>query len=97
MRNGSNVLDHGDVETGGLKCTDGSFTALAGTLDVNFNGLQTIVLDCSLGSSFSSHLSSKGSGLLGTAEAQTAGGSPGQSVTVGIGTVTMVLLKEERI
>ena len=84
MRNGGDVLDHVDLEASGLQSADSGFTALAGALDVHFDGLQAM-LHSSLGSRLGSHLSGEGSGLSGTAEAQTTGGSPGQSIALEVG------------
>ena len=39
MRNGGDILDHRNLETGGLEGADGGLTARAGTLDENFDGL----------------------------------------------------------
>ena len=85
MRNGSHVLDHNNFQACGLQSADSSFTSLTGSLDINFNGLQAAGVDGCLGSGLSSSLGGKGSGLTGTTETQTAGGSPGNGVTVQIG------------
>ena len=81
MRNGSYVLDHGDFQPGRLQCADCRFTALAGTLHVDFHRLEPAVLHSGLGSGFRNHLSRVRSGLSGTAEAEAASTCPGQSIT----------------
>ena len=88
MRNGSHVLDHDDFQASGLQSADSSFTTLTGALNINLNGLQAAVVDRSLGSGLSSSLCGKGSGLTGTTEAQTAGGSPAQGIAFQVGDET---------
>ena len=84
MGDGGHVFDHRDFQSGGLQGTDCGFTAGTGALNVNLNGLQAM-LHSGLGSGLSSRLSSEGSGLAGTAEAQLTGRSPRQSITLQIG------------
>ena len=84
MGNGGDVLDHGDLQTSSLQRTNGSFTALAGALYINFYALQAM-LHSSLGSHLSGGLGSKGSGLTGATETEAAGRSPGQCVALRIG------------
>ena len=96
MRNGGDVLDHNNFQASGLEGADSSLTTLTGALDVDLNGLQAIFLS-SVCSGLSCSLSCEGSRLTGTTEAQTAGGSPGQSIALQVVMVTIVLLKEERI
>ncbi len=42
MRNGSNILNHADFQTGALQSADGSLTAGAGAFNQTFNLLQTM-------------------------------------------------------
>ena len=84
MRNGGDVLNHNNFQASGLEGADSGLTTLTGALDVDLNGLQAVLLG-SIGGSLSSALCGKGSGLTGATEAQTAGGSPGQSVTLQVG------------
>ena len=85
MRNGSHVLDHNDFQTCGLESADSSLTSLAGALHLDLDALQAASIDGCLGGSLGCHLGSVGSGLSGTAEAQTTGGSPGQGVAFQVG------------
>ena len=84
MRNGSNVLDHGDLETYGLKSADRGFTSRTGTLNVNLNRLKT-VLNSSLSGSFGSGLSCERCALSGALEAKLACRSPRNCISVNIG------------
>ena len=84
MRNGSHVLDHHDFQTSGLQGADSGLTTLTGALNIDLNGLQAVLLSSS-GSGLGCGLSCEGSGLTGTTEAQTTGGSPGQGVAFQVG------------
>ena len=84
MRDGGNVFDHGDLETCGLQSADSRLTTLTGTLDKDLNALHA-VLHRSLSGCLCSALSSEGSGLTGTAEAELACGRPRDSVALCVG------------
>ncbi|MNP33009.1 hypothetical protein D3C76_1262210 [compost metagenome] len=84
MRDWRHVGDAGDLVAAAVQCTNGGLTTWTWTLDVNVEVLQTI-FQRSLTSTFGSYLSSERGGLARTAETRTAGGSPGQSVTLTIG------------
>ena len=84
MRDGGHVFDHGDLQAGGLQRTDRGFTAGTGALDHHVHKLEAVV-EGRLRSGLGSHLSGERSGLLVSAEAHAAGGSPGQGAAVGIG------------
>ena len=80
MGNGRNIFNHGYFQSGSLQCTDCSFTAGAGTLYHNLNGLQAM-LHGSLRRCLCSHLSRIGSILSGTAESKAACAGPGKSIS----------------
>ena len=84
VRNGRYVLDHADLETGGLQGTDGGFSAGAGAFDDAFNGFHTVFHGVFRGG-FRSKLSGKGSALSGTFETGSTGGGPGDRVTGFVG------------
>lgn len=84
MGDGRDVLDHGHFQTHGLQGADGGLTTLARALDENLNGLQAM-LHGGLGGGLGGALCGEGGGLLAAAEAQAAGGSPGQCVALAIG------------
>ena len=81
MRNGGNILNQGYIQTGGLKCADGSFTAGTGAFNENFHRLHTM-LHSSLSSNLGSSLCSKGSRLLGTTETHFAGRRPRNGIAL---------------
>ena len=58
MRNGSDVLNHNNFQTGSLQGADRSLTSLTGALNINNNSLHT-VLHRGLGSGLSRHLRRK--------------------------------------
>lgn len=84
MRDWRHVGDAGDLVATAVQSTNSGLTTWTWTLDVDVEVLQTI-FQRSLTSTLSSYLSSERGGLAGTAETRTAGGSPGQGVTLTIG------------
>ena len=81
VRDGRDVLDHGDLQAHSLQGADGSFTTLAGALDKDLDGLETM-LHSGGSSRLSGALRGEGSGLLAAAETETTGGSPGKGVAL---------------
>ena len=81
MRNRSDILDGVDFEAGGLQCTDCGFTSGTRALDIDFDGLHTMI-DGNLCGGFSGILCSERSRFLRTAEAELAGAGPGYGVAL---------------
>ena len=93
MGDGRDVLDHGDLEAGGLQGADGRFAPGAGALDIDLDSLEAILLGMG-GGGLGGRLRGERRGLRKPsppAEAQDRA-LPFKSVMV-----TMVLLNEERI
>ena len=81
VRNGSYVLDEGDVEACGLKCADCCFTSVAGTLNVNFYSLHAVI-DCAFCCCFCCSLCCVRGVLSGALEALSTGGRPCDGVAL---------------
>ena len=84
MRNRSHVFNGFHFQACSGQSADSSFTAGTRALYIDFDSLQAM-FHSSLGSLFSSHLSSKRSALTGTAEAHATSRSPAQNSTGHIG------------
>ena len=84
MRDGGDVLDHRDFETGGLQRADSGFTTRAGALDEDLDGLQAMLHGCLCGS-LGRGLRGEGGGLFAATEAETARGRPGNGVALRVG------------
>lgn len=96
MRDGRDVLNHRDLQADSLQGADRSFTTLAGALNKDLDRLETM-LHRSGSSRFSGALSGERSGLLAAAEAEAPEEAQERALPCVSVTVTMVLLKEERI
>lgn len=92
MRNGGNILNQGYIQTGGLKCADGSFTAGAGAFNENFHRLHTM-LHSSLSSNLGSSLCSKGVDFLEPRKPISPADAQETALPCVSVMVTMVLLK----
>ena len=84
MGNGSYVFDHSDLKSNRLQCADSGLTSCAGTLNVHFHRLES-VLQSSLCCGFGSGLCCKGSGLSGTLKAKFSGGCPRNGIAFHVG------------
>ena len=84
MRDGCYILDHGDVQAGGLKCSDSGLSAGTGALYVDFYVLETCC-DSGLCSLVCYHLGSERGGLPGTLETEGTGAAPGDGVAAQVG------------
>ena len=84
MGDGRNILDHRHFKSCRLQGADGGFTAGAGSLDENFNRLQTMLHGC-LGGRLCRSLRGERSGFLAATETESAGGSPGNGVSGRVG------------
>ena len=84
MGNGRYILDHAYVQAGGLQSADSGFTAGAGALYIDLNGLHAM-LHSQAGGGFSRGLRGKGSGFPGASEAQLTGAGPGDRIALRIG------------
>ena len=83
VRDGRHVLDHVDLEAGGLQCADRALAAGAGSLHIHLNGAQAMLHRCAR-CGLGRHLRCEGRGLLRAAEAQRAGARPGDRVALKI-------------
>src|ERR671929_1401333 len=81
---GSDVLDAGDLEPGGLERADRGLAAGARALDEDLDLLHAL-LDALAGGRVGRHLGGERSRLAGALEAGAAGGLPGDHVAVAVG------------
>lgn len=84
MRDRCYILDKADVQTCRLKRADCGLTSRSGSLNVNLNGLHTVI-DSLLCSCLGCALCSEGSALTRALEAHLAGRCPRYGITVSIG------------